>query len=231
MEPPPPNVYPARPATPQAALAAPGERLLADPLTVARLVDNLGAVHDFGRGWATLAGLLVSGVAACVAPRFAHGVEFAPRTADEVRAGVEREFDPYRRIEVLRGPEVIVGDDVRWRLARRTPQQAAAEYSLELEWRGAEWKFFENAYELGGRRLELRSGGRDVLESARVRERVLVQLPRELLDEPRDGPLQLRVFGAKGDLDLSLPRFYLRGFLGACEATSAGETAVGASKR
>jgi len=181
------------------------------------LVDNLRAVHDFGRRLALFAAALACLTAACAAPGLARHASATPRSADDVRNSVEREFDPYRRVEVLRGPEVVCGDDAHWRLRRTTLEHAAPEFALELEWRGAEWKFFENAYELGGRRLELRNEGRDVLESARVRERARIELPSEMLSEPRDGPLQLRVFGAKGNVDVSLPRYYLRGFLAACE--------------
>ncbi len=53
---------------------------------------------------------------------------------------------------------------------------------------------------------------------ARVVEQVRVRLPRPMLEEHRDGPLKLRLFGAQGHVDVELPRPYLQGFLAAVAA-------------
>lgn len=167
-------------------------------------------------GAATALGLFCATViGACVAPGARRGWGAPPRSSDEVRAAVEREFDPYSRVETWLGPRVNGDDGLSWRLRRRAPAEGAARFALDIEWSGAEWRFFESAYVLGGRRLELSSTGRDVLDSGRVRERIAVEAPLEWLESAEEGPLRLRLFGAKGHADLALPRYHVRGFLAA----------------
>lgn len=153
---------------------------------------------------------------ACVAVGRAPAPVPALRSAEEVGAAVERQRDAYRRVERFIGPQVAVGRDVRWHLERTRPDVGAEELALQVEWRGASWKFLSSAYDIEGRRYELRRVEQSVSSDARVFEHVAVVLPLARVREERDGPLKLRLCGEKSDLDLELPRPHLRGFLAGC---------------
>ena len=169
--------------------------------------------------WTTsLAGLLALGCA-CATPRALGGYARAePRDADQVRSCVERVWDPYRRVETQRGPSRRQGPELTWSLERTQAGEAPERFELVCAWSGDSWRFLESAYDIEGRRFELQVVDRDVSADAHVAEHVRVRLPRPVLEEPRDGPLKLRLFGTKGHVDLELPRWYLQGFLAACPA-------------
>lgn len=153
--------------------------------------------------------------AACATPRALGGYERAePRAADEVRTAVERDWDPYRRLETLRGPTLRLGD-LAWALVRTRERDEPEQIELDCTWSGETWRFLDSAFDIEGRRFEVRVVERGVTGGARVVERVRVRLPRPVLEEPRDGPLKLRVFGSKGQVDVELSRAYVDGFLAA----------------
>lgn len=164
-----------------------------------------------------VAALALALCGACATPRALGGyARGEPRDADEIRAAVERTWDPYRRLETLRGPTQQRGE-ISWSLVRTRERDDPELIELDCAWSGETWRFLESAFDIEGRQLDLRVVDRGVTAGARVAERVRVRLPRPLLEEPRDGPLKLRLFGAKGHVDVELPRHYVRGFLDALE--------------
>ena len=166
--------------------------------------------------WRVSSALALVLCGACATPRAFTGIEAdVPRSSEDVRRAVERHWDPYRRLATATGPTVRQNDELRWSLACSRAGDEPEVIELVCAWRGESWRFLESAFDIEGRRYDLRVVDRSVSDAARVVEELRVRLPRAVLDTRSDGPLKLRLFGAKGQVDVEVPRAYVTGFLAA----------------
>lgn len=141
-----------------------------------------------------------------------------PRSAAQVRDACTSEHDPFRKSTLVRAP--CMHDEREASFALSADDQNG-DARLAVSVRGEKWLFLESAFDGDGRPLVCESVDRRI-DGARVEESMSVCLPRASLAERLGRELRLRLYGQRGNYDLVVPEFYLRGFVFALEARSAG---------
>lgn len=144
-----------------------------------------------------------------------------PKSADDVFAGTRVTTDPYAALTVYTSAPMHVEQIGSWFNAgfALASLQAAEQKSgdtstgMLIYYNSQSWSFFTSALDLDQTAFPVTQLERAVQPDATVVERFLVNVPTDYLRKHTETGLNIKVYGSRGAIIVTLPGYYVQGFL------------------
>jgi len=144
----------------------------------------------------------------------------SPRTADDVAAGTRVSTDPYAALTVYTSAPLSVEKVGTWFNAgfalaslQATQSKDGTDAGMLIYYNSQSWSFFSSALDLDQTAFTVTQIERAVQSDATVTERFLVHIPTDYLRKHTETGLNIKVYGSRGAIVVTLPGFYVQGFL------------------
>lgn len=157
--------------------------------------------------------ILLVATTSCIATK-------STNTADDVFLNTSVAVDGYRKTTWIKGPLFRSSYNITNTIFLRclVQEENVSFYQLYISDKKQDWRFYNSAYDLKGKKLNFVQIDHEVTSGAMTKEDFAISLTKDYLTENTQTGLNIKIYGKRGDVVLSLPPHYIQGFLRKVEA-------------
>jgi hypothetical protein len=139
-----------------------------------------------------------------------------------VLSNINIEHDNYKKATKYSGPEIDTGSGAVFIRAFHDHKSNIVAYQIYLadQYRSTQWRFYSDAYDSDGTRLETNVIDRKVFDCAKYTgcfytEHIGINIPESYLETKKNTGINIKVSGKAGEKIISIPAGYVKAFISA----------------
>ena len=138
------------------------------------------------------------------------------KTSNDVYMRSSVDVDPYKKTTWIRSPMIYNWERMGYYhafLRALVNDKSVSFYQFYVSDSAKDWRFYDRAYDASGNDLDFVEIDHQVTDSAWTKEVFAINLSRQYFDDAKNTGLNIKAVGKRGDKIITLPGFYVEGFL------------------